>query len=218
VSEIKKTLGESKNSKKDSLPGRVNGDLGRSVVMPFFVLVLAISSLIVAVVAFHSDNTSTQYQSGSDGLSTPGDMYSVASSPEASGSEYQMSSWAPIIPELIHSDPYVIFVSLTIAGPEPVSIDMSPRMYIYHDWMTVPPDAIPVDIPKKVGIFDTNLEGSLCTFSFGSEHSGKGEVMLTVPVMYQTLDPVDGFLQVYWLIHINYIDQLVNSEGSFYVQ
>lgn len=217
MSEIKKTLGESKNSKKDSLPGRVNGDLGRSVVMPFFVLVLAISSLIVAVVAFHSDNTSTQYQSGSDGLSTPGDMYSAASSPEASGIEYQMSSWAPTVPQLIYSNPYVIYTSVTVLDSESFDVDLSPHRDIRNRWLSVSYDAQPFNVPEKVGTFETALEGSVCTFSSDEYLPVKGNTLLSVPVMYPTTQPTGATMQALWLIDVHFIDTLINSEGALHV-
>ncbi|MBQ2485962.1 MAG: hypothetical protein II518_02745, partial [Candidatus Methanomethylophilus sp.] len=121
------------NSKKDSLPRYVKEDLGRYAIMPFLVLLLAIVSLAIAAVAFHSDNTSTHDQSESDGLSPPGGTSSTIASVDSSSAGYYMSSWAPNIPQLIHSDPYVIYTSLTVVGPEEISIDMSPRMYIFHD-------------------------------------------------------------------------------------
>ena len=152
--------------------------------MPFLVLLLAIVSLAIAAVAFHSDNTSTQNQSDSDGLSPPGGTSSTLTTVDSSSSGYYMSSWAPNIPQLIHSDPYVIYTSLTVVGPEEISIDMSPRMYIFRDWLTVPPNAVP----------------------------------LNVPVMYRTIQPDETYLQVLWLIHINFIDTLIDTEGSFHVR
>ena len=129
-----------------------------------------------------------------------------------------MSSWAPNIPQLIHSDPYVIYTSLTVVGPEEISIDMSPRMYIFHDWLTVPPNAVPLNVPETVSIFETSVEGSVCTFSSGDYLPGKGEVLLNVPVMYRTIQPDETYLQVFWLIHINFIDTLIDTEGSFHVR
>ena len=193
------------NSKKDSLPRYVKEDLGRYAIMPFLVLLLAIVSLAIAAVAFHSDNTSTQNQSDSDGLSPPGGTSSTLTSVDSSSSGYHMSSWAPNIPQLIHSDPYVIYTSLTVVGPEEISIDMSPRMYIFH-------------VPETVSIFETSVEGSVCTFSSGNYLPGKGEVLLNVPVMYRTIQPDETYLQVLWLIHINFIDTLIDTEGSFHVR
>ena len=206
------------NSKKDSLPRYVKEDLGRYAIMPFLVLLLAIVSLAIAAVAFHSDNTSTQNQSDSDGLSPPGGTSSTLTTVDSSSSGYYMSSWAPNIPLLIHSAPSVIYTSLTVVGPEEISIDMSPRMYIFHDWLTVPPNAVPLNVPETVSIFETSVEGSVCTFSSGDYLPGKGEVLLNVPVMYRTIQPDETYLQVLWLIHINFIDTLIDTEGSFHVR
>ena len=206
------------NSKKDSLPRYVKEDLGRYAIMPFLVLLLAIVSLAIAAVAFHSDNTSTQNQSDSDGLSPPGGTSSTLTTVDSSSSGYYMSSWAPNIPQLIHSDPYVIYTSLTVVDSDAFELDLSPRMNIFNRWMTVSRDASPTDVPETVGIFETSLEGNVCTFSSGECSSGKGDTLLSVPVMYRTTQPEGAYMQILWLIDVHFIDTLINSEGAFYVR
>ena len=185
--------------------------------MPLLVLLLAISSLAIAAVAFHSDNTSTHNQSDSDGMSSSGGTTSVITSSESSETGYCMFSGAPIIPQLIHSDLYVIYTSLTAVDSDSFSIDLSPRMDIRNCWMTVSHDASPYDVPDTVGIFETALEGSVCTFSSGESSSGKGDTLLSVPVMYRTTQPDGGSMQILWLLDVHFIDTLINSEGSFHV-